>query len=151
MPGQNYIYIGKDAGFWKRVAAIAKANTSPSTTTFIIEDDKPPEPTMAFDEMPEEFLRKPPQGPRSASEPIFAFNLRKSVSPRTPVDPTFKMIFWTVVGLTVFSFVVWIGASLLVAQTAAAHELTEGCETITKLGVGAIFGLLGGKATRTHA
>jgi hypothetical protein len=65
------------------------------------------------------------------------------------VDPTFKMIYLSAVGLTVLVFAAWVLLASFAQPTDAARSLISGCETISKLGFGALFGLVGGKTTPT--
>jgi hypothetical protein len=72
--------------------------------------------------------------------------------PATPIPPSFKLVFLCIFGLTVLC---WIGIALLAfcgKQTGA--ELTGASKTFETVctfgwqsGLGAILGLLGGKAT----
>lgn len=61
------------------------------------------------------------------------------------VDPTFKLVFVSTVGLTLLVGVAWVLAALFAPTTEAARSLIGGCETLTKIGFGAIVGLLAGK------
>jgi hypothetical protein len=126
-PKHDYRYIGRDAGFWARAIAIAESSASPSSTTYVIESTAP---IMSAD-------RTRRMTHDAAPAPRFA------------VDPSFKMAFWGTIGLMVLCFVVWAGTAIFAPDTAATRGLIDGCETISKLGCGAVFGLIGGKATRT--
>jgi hypothetical protein len=64
------------------------------------------------------------------------------------LTPAFKLVFITVVALTVLSLIV---CFILVTRPSAeqsedAKRLVETCATTFKLGFGAIIGLIGGKA-----
>jgi hypothetical protein len=61
------------------------------------------------------------------------------------VDPTFKLVFLSSVSLTLLVGVAWFLAALFGPPTDGARSLVGGCETMTKIGFGAIVGLLGGK------
>ena len=65
----------------------------------------------------------------------------------TRVTPVFKLVFLTVLGLTVLSFATNV---ILVIALKEPNEQAKGlidtCSTITKAGFGAIVGLIGGKA-----
>jgi hypothetical protein len=124
-PKPKYVYVGPDASFWSRAIAIAGTSASPSSTSYVIESAPPRGRQLAMDGVP------------AAPPPI------------TRVDPTFKLIFVSSVVLTLLTFSVWVGTAIFAADTTAARNLIAGCETISKMGFGAVFGLLGGKAMRT--
>jgi hypothetical protein len=63
-----------------------------------------------------------------------------------PLTPAFKLVFFSVLGLTVLSLIVGVVLVLLPNPSEEAKRLTETCSTIFKLGCGTIFGLIGGKA-----
>lgn len=62
------------------------------------------------------------------------------------IAPTFKLVLFVAVGLTILS----LSASIFLAMVATPSEdvkrLIETCSTTYKLGFGAIIGLIGGKA-----
>lgn len=66
------------------------------------------------------------------------------------LTPLFKLIFLSVLGLTVLSLAVSIGANVYLSQLEEPSEdlrrLIETCSTTYKLGFGAIIGLVSGKA-----
>jgi hypothetical protein len=65
----------------------------------------------------------------------------------TRVTPAFKLVFLTVLGLTVIAFAT--NVILVIAlkdPNEQAKTLIDTCSTITKAGFGAIVGLIGGKA-----
>ena len=59
----------------------------------------------------------------------------------------FKMVFGTVVALTVFLLLINLGLSFIQAPTDAQRTLIEGSGTLWKAGIGTVFGLIGGKVT----
>lgn len=63
------------------------------------------------------------------------------------ITSTFKLVFYTVVGLTIFSG----GTAFFLASQDHLSEhqnrVFETCSTTWQMGTGAIIGLLGGKAT----
>ena len=63
-----------------------------------------------------------------------------------PLSPTFKLVFVSVLGLTILCLI--IGCSLvgLGVKSDEGKVLFELCTTAFKLGFGAIIGLVGGKA-----
>jgi hypothetical protein len=61
--------------------------------------------------------------------------------------PLFKFVLITVVGLTVLSLAVAVVLATLYPQPSdQVKGLIETCSTTFKIGCGAVFGLLGGKA-----
>jgi hypothetical protein len=111
--------IPRDSGFFRRVLAVAAASfSSPNRETVILPK---------------------PEGQMGCMGPL------DGVPGAIPVDPTFKLIFVSAVGLTVLAFVVWVLAAFFAQRTDAALSLMNGCETLTKIGFGAVMGLLGGK------
>ncbi len=62
------------------------------------------------------------------------------------LTPTFKLIFFTVLGLTILSLVVSFVLVMRETQTEETKRLAETCSTTWKLSFGAIVGLIGGKA-----
>jgi hypothetical protein len=63
-----------------------------------------------------------------------------------PLTPAFKLVFFSVLGLTVLSLIVGVVLVLLPNPSEEAKRLAETCSTIFKPGCGTIFGLIGGKA-----
>ena len=63
------------------------------------------------------------------------------------LTPIFKLIFITVIALTILSLVVSIYLVTMPNSSDEAKRLVETCSTTYKLGFGAIVGLIGGKAT----
>ncbi|MGQ5592815.1 hypothetical protein ACUJ8N_11315 [Streptomyces sp. ESR1.13] len=66
---------------------------------------------------------------------------------QSDLTPRFKLIFWTVVALTVLSLILNVVLSLLAGDSAQVTAASEACSTTFKMGFGAIVGLIGGKAT----
>jgi len=64
------------------------------------------------------------------------------------LTPAFKLVFLSVLGLTIMSLVgqFCIVAFLSNPSSDAAKTLMETCATVTKIGFGAIVGLLSGKS-----
>lgn len=63
------------------------------------------------------------------------------------LSPVFKLIFLSVLGITLLAFAVNVVLVLAIADPSdEATGLLETCSTITKLGFGAMVGLIGGKA-----
>ena len=62
------------------------------------------------------------------------------------LTPAFKLVFFTVLGLTVLSLAASFILVLLPNPSEEAKRLAETCSTIFKLGCGTIFGLISGKA-----
>jgi hypothetical protein len=117
-PWPKEMLIPKDSGFFRRALAIAASSASSLTRATMI-------------------LPKP-EGPMGSLGPL------DDVPGAIKVDPTFKLVFLSVVGLTVLAGAAWLVAAL--AQPSdAASLLASGCETLTKIGFGAVVGLLGGK------
>lgn len=67
-------------------------------------------------------------------------------APRITLAPEFKLIFLTVVALTVISLGVAIGLAMIENPSAGAKRLSETVSTTYKMGFGAIIGLIGGKS-----
>lgn len=61
--------------------------------------------------------------------------------------PHFKLVFSTVVALTVLALVLDVLLSLFGGDTDQVRAATETCSTTYNMGFGAIVGLIGGKAT----
>ncbi|HEV7711816.1 MAG TPA: hypothetical protein VGP16_26750 [Asanoa sp.] len=65
----------------------------------------------------------------------------------TRVTPAFKLVFLTVLGLTVIAFATNVILVIALKEpNEQAKTLIDTCSTITKAGFGAIVGLIGGKA-----
>lgn len=62
------------------------------------------------------------------------------------LSPVFKLIFCSVLGITVLSMALGCSLVALGVQTVEGKALFDLCVTTWKLGFGAIIGLLGGKA-----
>lgn len=84
------------------------------------------------------------KGPRAAARTADA------VAPHIPVTkltPIFKMVFLSILGLTILAFVSWGILSIEYPNPGAeAKGFFQACSMITQLGFGAICGLVGGKA-----
>lgn len=63
------------------------------------------------------------------------------------VTPTFRLVFSTVLGLTLISGAASFWLASYDKLTTQQIRVFESCSTTWQMGVGAIFGLLGGKAT----
>lgn len=61
--------------------------------------------------------------------------------------PHFKLIFSTVVAMTVLALVLNVLLALLGSDSDQVKAVAETCSTAYKMGFGAIVGLIGGKAT----
>jgi uncharacterized membrane protein len=88
--------------------------------------------------------RKPRSGevsPGGATPP----RTPKTIPGKTDVSVSFKMAFWSVIGLTVLSLVASFAMVFLRVDTAEAKSLIETCNTTWKMGVAAILGLLAGR------
>ena len=66
--------------------------------------------------------------------------------PRITLTPTFKLVFLSVLGLTILSLVVSIWLAEHPNPSEEMKRLIETCTTTYKMGFGAIVGLIGGKA-----
>ena len=64
---------------------------------------------------------------------------------RRPLNPGFKLAVWLTFVLTIVFLVAAILLAVVPTQTPAIERLSEGLSTLTKLGAGAIFGLVTGK------
>jgi hypothetical protein len=71
-----------------------------------------------------------------------------AVTPQTTVlTPFFKLVFLTVLGLTLLSIAIDLFLVMMVNNPSEqAKSLIETCSTTWKMGFGAIVGLIGGKA-----
>jgi hypothetical protein len=65
-------------------------------------------------------------------------------SEQTAPGPLFKVPFFSVLGLTVLSLAVCLLLAVSPNQTEEVKRLIETCSTTSKLGFGAICGLIGG-------
>ena len=64
----------------------------------------------------------------------------------TRIEPTFKLVFLTVVAITVLSFLAEVAmAQSWLPPSTDQHSVIEAADFAWKAGIGAIFGLLGGK------
>jgi hypothetical protein len=116
--------IQENAGFLRRALAVAAASiTSLGRATYILPK---------------------PDGPMGSMGHL------DDVPGAIKVDPTFKLVFLSSITLTLLVGVGWFWAALFGPSTEAARSLVSGCETITKIGFGAIVGLLGGKTPLLH-
>ncbi|MFD8749388.1 hypothetical protein ACFV0O_00150 [Kitasatospora sp. NPDC059577] len=89
----------------------------------------------------------------ASSHPTTRDGRPTAVAPRrsntVTITPVFRLVFFSVLGLTVASLVTTVWLVLAVHDpNDQAKSLVENLLTIAKLGVGAIFGLLGGKAVK---
>jgi hypothetical protein len=66
--------------------------------------------------------------------------------PAITLDPAFKLVLIIVTSLTVVLLFVMIGLAITGATNDASKNLFDTCSTGFKIGLGAIVGLLGGKA-----
>ncbi len=73
--------------------------------------------------------------------------MAKELPPATTITltPAFKLVFFTVLGLTILSLGVSLTLVILPNPSEEAKRLGETCSTIFKLGCGTIFGLIGGR------
>lgn len=62
------------------------------------------------------------------------------------MTPVFKLVFVSVVGLTLIAMGINVGLVVLGATSDSAMSLADTCSTTWKTGSGAIIGLLGGRA-----
>ena len=86
----------------------------------------------------------PPPVPPDVAAPIANPNLPGAGTTQVSISPVFKLVFLTVLGLTI----VCLAVSLYLAmqqQNEATKSLNEKVLTVFNLGCGAIIGLLGGK------
>jgi hypothetical protein len=63
------------------------------------------------------------------------------------ITPVFKLVFFTVLGLTLLSGATSLCLATQSSLSAQQNRIFESCSTTWQMGVGAIFGLLGSKAT----
>ncbi len=78
---------------------------------------------------------------------VIPFAMFAQVPPGTvEMSPAFKLIFFSVLGLTILSLAACIALAISARQTDAIKNLIETTSTTWKMGFGAIIGLLGGKA-----
>lgn len=63
------------------------------------------------------------------------------------ISPVFKLVFLTVLALTVLSLVAAVFLSFIDPPTEERSRLIETCSTTWKMGFGAVVGLIGGKTT----
>jgi hypothetical protein len=82
---------------------------------------------------------------KSASTPSHETHI--ATSQAATLTPFFKLVFLTVLGLTVLSIVIDLFLVMLINNPSdQAKNLIETCSTTWKMGFGAIVGLIGGKA-----
>ena len=62
-------------------------------------------------------------------------------------SPHFKMVFLACLGITALCLIVMVAVAFIKEPTRLQENLFEYCKTIVSAGVGAIFGLIGGKVT----
>ena len=60
-------------------------------------------------------------------------------------SPHFKMVFLACMGITIFCLAVMLGLAFVDKPNSLQQDLFGYCKTIVTGGVGAIFGLIGGK------
>jgi hypothetical protein len=70
------------------------------------------------------------------------------LSPSTSFDltPAFHLVFLTIIALTVLSWAVSLGLSTWGRDNQSTERLIETCSTTWKMGLGAIVGMVGGRA-----
>lgn len=66
--------------------------------------------------------------------------------PTGQITPLFRLVFFTVLGLTLLGFVGYMALLLLNPSSAFAEDFAGICRDMIKTGTAAIFGLIGGKA-----
>lgn len=62
------------------------------------------------------------------------------------VSPTFKLVLFIALGLTLLSLLTSILLAIIATPSEDTKRLIETCSTTYKMGFGAIIGLIGGKA-----
>lgn len=65
--------------------------------------------------------------------------------PVTTVSPQFKLVFLSVLGLTLLAFVAILALAFVDDPAPPVTRFAETCDFAYKAGLGAIFGLLGGE------
>jgi hypothetical protein len=65
----------------------------------------------------------------------------------TDITPRFKLVFTTVLAITILCLVLNLLVVLMAPNGSQAASLADTCSTAFKLGFGAIVGLVGGKVT----
>jgi hypothetical protein len=84
--------------------------------------------------------------PPKPVEPPPAPTLPPEQGRKIPIQPTFKLVFLTVLGLTVVAFIAQVVmAAIWDKPTPNQQAVFEAAAFAWKAGIGAIFGLLGGK------
>jgi hypothetical protein len=82
------------------------------------------------------------------SQPIIGMSERPSRTRQEPIASEFRMIFFTVLSLTILFLIIDVVLTLYwTAPTAHQQTLLDGMGDLWKAGAGAILGLLGGKGT----
>jgi hypothetical protein len=80
------------------------------------------------------------------AQPEVGADRSEDISQLKKLDPTFKLVFLSVLGLTVLSLVLHVVLVVTLKQpNDQAKLLIETCSTLTKTGFGAMVGLVGGK------
>ena len=106
-PWPKEMLIPEDSGFFRRALAVAKSSASSLTRATMI-------------------LPKP-EGPMGSMGSL------DDVPSAIKVDPTFKLVCLSAVGLTVLAGTAWLLAALLAQPNDAARLLVNGYETLTKI------------------
>jgi hypothetical protein len=80
---------------------------------------------------------------RSLIQPITQDN---AMTPRSTINATFRLVFLTVTGITVFSGITCLGLAAQQNLTPQQLRVFETAQVTWQTGTGALLGLLGGKA-----
>lgn len=81
--------------------------------------------------------------PRSEAQPVARDRL--AVEDAVSVTSHFKMIFLTICSFVVLLLAVEVGLVVFAEQTDAVKNVVATCDALLKIGLGSIFGLMGGK------